>query len=290
MIVLENDNLIVEVKRLGAELTRIYSKKDKREILWCGDTIYWGRHSPILFPIVGRLKDNKAIIENRIYEMNQHGFARDMEFEIIEIDKDSVTYVLSSNDKTKSFYPYEFKLVVRYVLKDSFVKVEWKVINKDNKEIYFSIGGHPAFNLELSKNQKIENYSLKFKSRGKVKKIQLNGAYYENVIEIDDIKELNLTTKIFKDDALIYTNIDEVSLINNLNKEILKVELDNFPLVGIWSPYYRESNKIAPFICIEPWYGLADSIDSDHIYNKKMFMNKLNIGEEFFASYKICIK
>ena len=119
---LENNNLIIESKISGAELTRIYSKKFDKEILWSGDSKFWGRHSPILFPIVGRLKDNETIIEDNSYNMSQHGFARDMEFEIIDNDDISITYKLISSENTKSYYPYDFELIIKYTLLDNIIK------------------------------------------------------------------------------------------------------------------------------------------------------------------------
>ena len=119
MNIIESDDLIIESKNSGAELTRIYSKKYNKEILWNGDSSFWGRHSPILFPIVGRLKDNETYIEDKLYNMSQHGFARDMEFEVIEETNRSIIYKLQSNEQSKKFYPYEFELLIKYTLEEN---------------------------------------------------------------------------------------------------------------------------------------------------------------------------
>lgn len=288
MNILQNENLIIESMNSGAELTRIYSKKNKKDILWCGDDKYWGRRSPILFPIVGKLKDNKTIIEGDTYIMNQHGFARDMDFEVLEITDNSVSYILISNGKTKAYYPYSFNLIVRYILTKSSVVIEWEVENIDNKDIYFSIGAHPAFNIPMNDNKSIHNYSLKFKYRDKVGNISLNGPYHDQTKNVDSLDIIDLKPSLFSNDALIYTNIDEITILENKENEILKVELKDFPLVGIWSPYY-EDDSIAPFICIEPWYGLADNINSDYQYSNKAYINKLKINEKFKTSYKISV-
>ncbi|SCH66966.1 MULTISPECIES: aldose 1-epimerase family protein [unclassified Romboutsia] len=287
MNILQNKNLIVESNCSGAEITRIYSKKSKRDILWCGDNTYWGRRSPILFPIVGRLKDNKTIIEDNIYYMNQHGFARDMNFKIIEESENSISYQLISSNETKSMYPYSFELTIKYTLIDSTIEVEWTVNNSDTKDIYFSIGAHPAFNIPMSDNEAIEDYYLKLICRDGVENITLNGPYYETIKNIDNIDIINLNPNLFKNDALIYTNIDKVSIFNKENKECLNVELKEFPLVGIWSPF--NDGSIAPFICIEPWYGLADNINTDYQFNKKAFINKLEVNKILNTSYKINI-
>ena len=169
---LENKDLIVESKKAGAELVRIYSKKYNKEILWNGDEKFWARRSPVLFPIVGKLKENKTLIEDKIFSMNQHGFARDMNFELINTTDNSITYKLTSSEETKEVYPYDFNLFITYTINNEKINVKWKIENIDNKEIYFSIGAHPAFNISSSKN--LKDYYLEFECRDNVEKIPRN--------------------------------------------------------------------------------------------------------------------
>lgn len=288
MYILENDDLIIESKSSGAELTRIYSKKYNKEILWNGDKMHWARQSPVLFPIVGRLKENETLIEDEVYRMNQHGFARDMDFDVINKDSNSITYKLTSNESTKEIYPYNFNLFITYTISNQGVKITWKVENIDSKEIYFSIGGHPAFNISSSKD--LTDYYLEFKCRENIENIHLEGAYYNEVEKVESLSKLDLSPEVFKNDAVIYTNIDEISLKSRKEEYYIKVSFKDFPLVGIWSPYYKDTSSTAPFICIEPWYGLADSTNSNKIYKNKRYINKLNIGEAFETSYSIEIK
>lgn len=285
MHILENKDLIVESKKAGAELVRIYSKKYNKEILWNGDEKFWARRSPVLFPIVGKLKENKTLIEDKIFSMNQHGFARDMNFELINTTDNSITYKLTSSEETKEVYPYDFNLFIIYTINNEKINVKWKIENIDNKEIYFSIGAHPAFNISSSKN--LKDYYLEFECRDNVEKIRLENSYYTRPKKIEDLYILNLKSKIFENDALIYTNIDSISLKSKKEENYIKVSFKDFPLVGIWTPYYKETNTTAPFLCIEPWYGIADNIDSDKIYQNKKYINKLNVGETFVASYDI---
>ena len=240
MHILENKDLIVESKKAGAELVRIYSKKYNKEILWNGDEKFWARRSPVLFPIVGKLKENKTLIEDKIFSMNQHGFARDMNFELINTTDNSITYKLTSSEETKEVYPYDFNLFITYTINNEKINVKWKIENIDNR---------PK--------------------------------------KIEDLYILNLKSKIFENDALIYTNIDSISLKSKKEENYIKVSFKDFPLVGIWTPYYKDTNTTAPFLCIEPWYGIADNIDSDKIYQNKKYINKLNMGETFVASYDI---
>lgn len=286
MNILQNENLIVESVSNGAELTRIYSKKFNKDILWNGDSKFWGRRSPVLFPIVGRLKENETTIENQTYSMGQHGFARDMEFEVLDSSTNNVSYRLVANEQSKKLYPYNFELIIKYTLHESGVNVEWTVINNDYKDIYFSIGAHPAFNID---RDNLSDYYLDFKHRNNVERISLEGPFASTRTSINDLTKINLSSESFKNDALIYTNIDEISIKSNSKDYSVRLAFKDFPLVGIWTPYYKESNTIAPFICIEPWYGLADDINTDSQYVNKHYINKLAIGESFKASYDIFI-
>ena len=287
---LENNNLIIESNIFGAELTRIYSKKFNKEILWKGDPKFWGRHSPILFPIVGRLKDNETIIEDKLYNMSQHGFARDMEFKIVDNDNKSITYKLVSSENTKSYYPYSFELIIKYILLDNGVNINWIVNNIDSKDIYFSIGAHPAFNIDLDENSDLSNYYLEFITKDNVSNIYLDGPYSSKIVSVNSLNTIYLSPELFENDALIYTNVDGINVKSKKENHYINVSFNNFPLVGIWSPYYKDTNSIAPFICVEPWYGLADNVNSDKIYKNKNYINKLSIGESFNVSYSINIK
>lgn len=289
MNTLENNNLLIEINTKGAELSRIYSKTTNKEILWYGDNAHWGRHSPILFPIVGRLKDNETIIDNTVYQMNQHGFARDMNFELLEIKNNSLTYKLESDTNTKTRYPYDFELLITYTLEESFVDINWKVVNRSNSDMYFSIGAHPAFNIPFEEMDTLDNYYLNFKSTGKVNSYSLDGPFVSSKNSVDNLELLNLKPELFKNDALIYDNVYEVSICSKNTNQSINVKFTNFPFVGIWSPYYKKSNSIAPFLCIEPWYGIADSVDSNKDYKSKLGINKLSTSEVFEASYQIKI-
>ncbi|WP_419750173.1 aldose 1-epimerase family protein [Terrisporobacter petrolearius] len=288
MQILENNNLIIETKSSGAELTRIYSKKYKKEILWNGDKKYWRRQSPILFPIVGKLKEDKTLIEGEIYNINKHGFARDMDFDLINKDENTITYKLTSNEKTIKIYPYNFNLFISYTIVEEKVKITWNVQNIDSQDIYFSIGGHPAFNISSPEN--LWEYYIEFKCRKNVQKINLEGPYYSEIDEVNSLSTLKLNPGLFENDAIIYTNIDEISLKSTKEEFYINMNFKDFPLVGIWTPYYKDKNSTAPFISIEPWYGIADGIDSNKIYKNKKYINKLNTGDSFEVSYYIEVK
>lgn len=286
---LENKDLIIEVKNTGAELSRIYAKTLNKEFLWNGNKKFWGRHSPILFPIVGRLKDNETIIDEKTYNMNQHGFARDFDFNLIEKDQNSLTYKLASTGETKKYYPYDFELFIKYIITETKIKICWKVINTDCSDIFFSIGAHPAFNVPFDKDTTIDNYYLNFKTRDEVSNYLLQGPFVCKKSKVDNLKSIKLHPEIFKNDALIYDNVDEITISSKNSSTSINVKFDNFTFVGVWSPYNTENNTIAPFVCIEPWFGIADCLDSNKIFKNKLGINQLSPNKTFEASYSITI-
>ena len=290
MNILENNNIKIQINDFGAELSRIYSKDNNKEYLWNGDSKYWGRFSPVLFPIVGRLNDNETYISGEKYEMGQHGFARDMEFELVNKSDNSIEFTLQYNEDTLKKYPYKFKLNIMYTLKDTTVDVTWKVKNIDDKEIQFSIGAHPAFNVPFNKEDSVADYYLTLKCEDKINQYTLNGPYVDECKEIDKVERIDLKPEIFENDALIYSGVEEVVINSAKSEDKIAVSFKDFPYVGIWAPYYKESNTIAPFVCIEPWYGIADKIDGNKKFEEKQGMNKLGINEEFKCTYSINVQ
>lgn len=286
---LENNNLIVEVNENGAELDKLFSKKHNLDFLWSGDSKYWGRKAPVLFPIVGRLKDNETVIDGKPYNMNQHGFARDCVFKLINEEKNNVTYSLVANDDTKKRFPYNFELQISYTLKENSIEVLWNVKNIDSKIMYFSIGAHPAFNVPFNKGDNLEDYYLAFKTKKDVEKYIFQIPYIKEHSKIEPPENIFIKPELFNNDALIYSGVNEVTIKSNHNDMSLKVSFKDFPFVGIWSPFYSETKTMAPFVCIEPWYGIADSVAATKIFKEKLGINKLEAGEEFKASFEITI-
>lgn len=275
---LENDYLVISVDTHGAELSSIINKKENKEMLWQGDPEYWGRKSPVLFPVVGKYKKGKTTYEGEEYSLGQHGFARDMEFVIAEKTSNKLTFILESNNKTLEVYPFNFRLTCTFQLVDNKIVVGWEVQNTDNKKIYFSIGAHPAFYCEKSKtvltmNSENLKYSL----------VNADGLYTPKKYDVES--EFVLHDSIFDNDALIIenSNVTEVSLVDN-DKEYITVKFDA-PLFGIWSP----TKKNAPFVCIEPWFGRCDAEDFNGDITEREWSNALEIGEKWYKEYEIII-
>ena len=268
--------LEIKTKKSGAELTSI--KLNGIEKLHQGES-HWKRHAPILFPIVGQLKNGKTIINNSEYEMSQHGFARDMDFEEIESNK----FILKSSEETLKKFPFKFELYVEYLVEGNELTVKYRVVNKDNKIMLLGLGGHPAFICEYSTG----DYQIKFdKTEDTIEFLKLENGLISNNKAENILKEnaIDLLSNTFEKDAIIMKNIksNKVTLYNkNTNKRLLEFDFTGFPYLALWS-------KIgAPFVCIEPWYNTTDRVDANGKFEDKENILKLKPEEEFKCEYKV---
>lgn len=283
--VIENEKIKLKISTFGAEIQEIINKDNNKNYLWNGDKTFWGRRAPVLFPFVGALKNKEYEYNKQKYSMGQHGFARDMEFELIEKSNIMAIYQLNSNEETLLRYPFEFSLKIKYELLESTIKVSWQVYNKDNKKMYFSIGAHPAFLVPI---QKRSNCFVKFDVKNELEMTELkNGLANEKRKINTENGYLKLEKDLFKDDALIFESnqIKEVSLCTSDKKEYVTVKF-NSPLVGVWSPYKEN----CPFVCIEPWYGRCDKADFDGDLTQREWQQELLVNQKFEADYEIYIR
>ena len=264
----------IKTKAQGAEPISI--KLDGKELLHDGKKD-WNRHAPILFPIVGQIKNGETIIENKTYKMGQHGFARDMEFEKIGTNK----YLLRYNDETLEKYPYKFELIVNYIVKDNSLEVQYQVKNIDDKKIYFGLGGHPAFvcdykNSEIIFEQEEKELLIYQLENGLIKDCP------KKTEEFTDGKKIILTESFFDNDAVIMKNLKSKSIILKENgKEKLKFDFSDFPILAIWT------KPNAKFLCIEPWLNTADCVNSNGIFKEKEGITILNPNEEFKVGFRV---
>lgn len=286
-MILENESLLIEFKLAGAELTRIYSKSTKLDYLWEGDSSYWNRQAPVLFPIVGGLKDKKYVVDGVEYELPQHGFARDSEFKIIEQQKDFVVLELQHSTETLKIYPFKFSLQITYRIDKNKLYVGYKVINKDIQEILFSIGGHPGFKCPLIEDTLFEDYYFEFDEDEKPTQTFINinlGLRKEKELQVNLGKKIPLNYQLFENDALIYEGLKstEVSLLSTKHKHGLKFDFTNFNYLAFWT-----KGKDAPFICIEPWCGIADSEEGQNDFSEKLGIEKLPADSTFDIEYSM---
>ncbi|WP_192603178.1 aldose 1-epimerase family protein [Bacillus sp. OAE603] len=287
MSVLENELIKITSKPEGAELTSIESKKDEIQFLWNANPSFWGRHAPVLFPNVGKLINNQYKINGKTYELTQHGFARDMVFNVIKEEQDEITYELISNSESLLKYPFKFSLKIRYRIEGSSIYVTYEVTNNDVVSMPFSIGAHPAFNVPLLENESFEDYYIQFEENEKIETIKLEGSYRNGKRELiaDKTNVLPLTRELFKDDALILEKLNKnsISIHSKNHSSYVKVDFEGFPYVGIWT------TKTAPFVCIEPWYGIADEAGPVKEMKNRLGVNSIEPNESFTCTYSITI-
>lgn len=293
-VTLKNENLKIEVNLHGAELKSLYKMDTDTEYLWCADPAYWNRTSPVLFPVVGGVKNGVYRHNGVEYKIGQHGFARDKDFTLVSQTEDTVWFTLDDDEESRKIYPFAFHLEIGYQLLKDGVKVIWKVKNPAQTEMYFSIGAHPAFNCPLHEGECQTDYSVCLQDReGNRMSSFVNTIFGQggtvttehDTVELED-GVLPITEHTFDDDAKVIENsqVQRVALRNGKGEEYLAVEFDA-PLVGIWSP----PRKNAPFICIEPWYGRCDSEIFDGELKDREWEQVLEAGEEFSAEYRIVV-
>jgi len=310
---ISNGLISIRVKTHGAELSSLKSCETGREYLWQADPAFWKRHSPVLFPIVGSVWDGKYRSHGKEFQLGQHGFARDMDFVLIEDEPDAegnpqLLYALRSGEETLKKYPYYFRLEIGYRLVGRSVEVIWRVMNPSREEdLKFQIGAHPAFYWPLLSNEEIQagvavqNEKLaQGTTRGYFRLGETAQTLRKSVItqkgcvdptqsgevQTDGEGYLALTTESFAHDALIFENsqVQTVTLCGEDRKSYLTLRSEA-PLMGLWSP----PGKNAPFVCIEPWYGRCDRVDYNGTYEEKDWIQTLKPLGVFEARYTVSI-
>ena len=272
---------------MGAELKSLKSVPDNREYMWHGDPAYWGRTSPVLFPIVGGLKDGQYRVDGTSYSMGQHGFARDREFQLKSQVASEIWFSLSSDEETLKKYPYPFQLEIGYELTGRTVTVKWRVTNQGETPVWFSIGGHPGFLCPIDPGTDQTQYRLSFDAKEKIVASCIAGGLVSGEKKTYPLRNgvLPITEDLFDEDALVIEGdqAHSVSLERPDGKPYLTVDFDA-PLFGVWSP----PKKKAPFICLEPWYGRCDRLDFAGDFKEREWVQELAEGT-FEASYRITI-
>lgn len=285
--ILENNVIRASIDSYGAELRSLAGIKSRHEYLWQVNPTYWNRTSPVLFPFVGRLKNNQYQYQGKTYPMKQHGFARDQEFIVTAHSVTKIEFMLQDDDETRKIYPFRFQLFISYELVGNKIIVQWRVKNTEKKMMHFSIGSHPAFVCPFTTTEKI--CRLRFDKGDRLSYQQLD----QNYLCKDEYYDLSLKDKIwffeknvFDHDVFIFPNhqIKQVSILMENGNPYLTLDF-NAPVVGIWSPPKKE----APFICIEPWFGRCDSVEGERCLENREFSNALSGGAEFITSYGIRI-
>ncbi|MFA7256158.1 MAG: aldose 1-epimerase family protein [Kiritimatiellales bacterium] len=281
---ISNKQLTVSVKSCGAELCSIQSA-DGTEYVWQADPAIWNRHAPVLFPMVGKLRDGRYELDGKTYELPQHGFARDMDFSLIEQSESSLAFQLLPTAETRACYPFEFSLTITYRLSGNRLGIEYAVRNTGSSLMPFSIGAHPAFNLY----EPIDNCFLEFEKTETLDTWLLGnkGLLTDQTAPVmNDTKILPLSKTLFDRDALIFMDAqsDKITLGAKNSLRRLTVEFAGFPELGIWA------KPGAPFVCIEPWYGYVDPDQPYGDIMNKPGILKLPAGETFRCAHRISVE
>lgn len=286
MTTLTNEILQVTIAAKGAELQRIYNKQTELEYLWDGNPDFWPKQSPALFPIVGGLKNGRYEFAGKTYQLGRHGFTREMVFTIENQTDTSVTFFIKSSAETLAVYPFNFKFSLVYAIENNQLSVTYIVENEGEEKLYFSVGAHPAFKVPLVDGDTYDDYYLQ------LNKTETTGIYplsAEGLIELetapmlDNTNQLPLTKELFYKDALVFKELQStaISILNRNNKNGLTLSYEGFPYMGIWAA------KDANFVCIEPWCGIADCVNTTGKLEEKEGINSINKNETFKRSWTV---
>ncbi len=285
---LKNKFFAAEISSTGAELVSFKKLADGCEYIWNGDKNFWASHSPVLFPIVCALNNGKMKVDGKVYPMGNHGFAKKMEFELVEETDFKAVYKLNYNPETLKMYPFQFNLFITYTLTDNQIRVEYRVENLDDQTMYFQIGTHPGFNCPLDGKTNFSDYFIQFESDETLERFYMNSA---NVVisgksapvALENNRVLHLNHEMFYEGAMVFRNIHSKKVTLQSSKTDKKVVLsyDGLPYMGIWQA------KNAPFICMEPWHGIADTDDFHGELKDKELIISLKKAASYSCHYTI---
>ena len=286
-ITLTNVNMSARIAKMGAEIKSLKENLSGKEYIWQSDPAHWNGAAPILFPIVAGLKDGKCTIGGKTYSIPPHGFVRKKEWELVSSSNTCATFQTLSDETTREMYPFEFVLQAHFELETTGLSVTYEVSNKSSGKMYFSIGSHPAFNLPFAGGS-IENYYFHFSEPENLQRYFLEGVVHLKETEpvFDNSHQIFLTRQLFDRGAIILKHpvSKSVTIMNSKNSKRIRVMTDGMPFLGLWS-----KPNAAPFVCIEPWFGIPDPIDSDQRFETKEGIMSLETGGTFKSTYRIDI-
>lgn len=271
----------------GAQL--ISMKKGDKEYIWQRDPKFWAGCAPILFPVVGRLRDGVLRIDGKDYPMPMHGFVRDMELAVTAQSESAVTFSLTDNEKTKEFYPWSFSFAVTFSMEGDKLTVSFAVENRDDKTMIFGLGGHPAFNVPMEDGAAFTDYQLVFEKEERLdtdicnmETIEIYGDEKKTVL--DGGRTLPLVRSLFNGDALIFEDIisRSVDLVHKDTKKGIRFAYGDFPILAVWT---RGEPQEAPYVCLEPWYSMGFRRGESTDINDKYGMQHLEPGKTFVAAF-----
>lgn len=287
---IENEFIKATISTRGGEIHTITNKKNNRNILWNGRKFGWNASATTLFPIIGNVKNGEIKVDNKKYNLKEHGFISYYNHELLKIDENKIKLKFNYNEDTLNHFPYKFSVETYYELYKNELKIAFSIQNIDNKDIYFSLGSHPYFNCPFSKEDSFNNYYLEFDTIENTNIFKINKDDLltgEEALYLNNTNKLKLTEDTFKNGTLIFKNLKSksVTLKSDKNHEEIKINIGNFKYLSLWAL----ENK-SPFICIEPWFGHADYKDFNGEFKDKEGTIKLEKNEEYTLHYSIMLK
>jgi galactose mutarotase-like enzyme len=285
MITIENEKLKAMISPKGAELQSLINKETGIEYLWSGDTAYWGKYSPVLFPIVGTLKDDTYLYKDKVYQLPRHGFARERTFLKDQISPSEAVFTLTQDADTLEVYPFAFSLKLRYQLLDNLLICNYEVTNTGYDELLFSVGAHPAFAVPMVKDTLYADYYLQFNVAEELFRWKLDKGLIADAAEPLSAKngKLPLTHELFYEDAIVLKNLqsNRITIGCTKHQHGLHFNFNNFPFFGIWAA------RNAGFVCLEPWCGIADSVQHNQQLTGKEGIVKLTVNAHWQRNWNV---
>lgn len=283
MIQIENEQLTVQIDPLGAQMHSIKRNAAGLEYLWQGDPKSWKRQAPVLFPFVGRLKDDQYEYQGKVYHQTQHGFARDREFQVVEQSSERVVFELRDDEKTRAAFPFAFVLTIAYQLDEDRLLISYRVENPSNDQtLIYALGAHPGFNVPVDEQGSFETTQFSVSPAIDYQQVKLVSPGPFNDLEHPAVlhmqQPITLDHELFDEDALIFATKGmpfTATLTEPQTNHGVHVQVNGAPFVGVWSPYPAQAN----LVCVEPWWGIADSIHSDGRLEDKQVMSRLASGK-----------
>jgi galactose mutarotase-like enzyme len=285
MIELNNNVLRILIHRKGAEIQSVFHQQHQLEYIWNGNPEHWGKHAPVLFPVVGQLKENSYRYRHKMYHLPRHGFARDMEFDMVTNTASSASLLLNSNDDTCELYPFLFSFQINYSIEGNRLTNEYVVTNNGNDTLFFSVGGHPAFNVPLVADTRFDDYYLELEKPETLVRWPLDGGLLQTHPQpfMNNEKIIPLSHSLFSNDAVVLKHLQSssISLKSKRTTHGLMMRFEGFPFFGIWAA------KNAPFVCLEPWCGIADSLYHNQQLEEKEGIISLAAKDTWSARWSV---
>lgn len=286
MFRIENEQLVVAVNTKGGELDSIYSKQTKLNYLWSGDPAFWNRKSPVLFPIVGQLKDNKYIYNDREFSLSRHGFARDREFTCTLHNNHSIVMTLESDEESLKVYPFPFRLDIEYAIAGDSLFVKYTVTNKGSQNMLFSIGAHPAFRVPLEEGLEYHDYYFQFEKNENAGRWLISDEGLIDTMSVPVLTNSNklpISKSLFANDALVFKHLasNVISIRTDKSTHGLDCTFEGFDYMGLWAA------PNADFVCIEPWCGIADSTESQFDFKSKEGIHMIMPAQHFTRTWSV---